>query len=91
MAGFVPVSHGLFAECYSKGGQLSHGCGHGKGWESPFAFQTVGCFQLHIKKKKKRQQEATCDKGQLLVGCGGEWVWKDRDGQNKVLTAFDRE
>lgn len=53
MAGFVPVSHGLFAECYSKGGQLSHGCGHGKGWESPFAFQTVGCFQLHIKKKRK--------------------------------------
>jgi len=54
MVGSLPVSHGLFAECYSKGGQLSPGCRGGKGWQSPFAFQTVVCHQLHIKQKKKK-------------------------------------
>lgn len=28
--GSLPISHGLFAECYSKGGQCSPGCEGGK-------------------------------------------------------------
>ena len=52
--GSLPFSHGLFAELYAKGGQFSPGCRGGKGWESPFAFQTAGCCQLHIEKEEKK-------------------------------------
>lgn len=31
MMGSLPIPYGLFAECHSKGGQLSAGCRGGKG------------------------------------------------------------
>lgn len=53
MVGSLPVSHGLFVEHYSKGGQLSPRGRDGKGQESLFAFSTVECCQLCVEKKEK--------------------------------------
>lgn len=75
MVGSLPIPHGLFAECHSKGGQLSPGCRGGKCCESPFAFQTESWSSTasHLKRRKSRSPLVTkvgCQWAVVEDGCG---------------------
>lgn len=85
----LPVSHGWLAECCSKKlGSSLLDVEVGRAGSHRLSFRQRGVTSF-MSKKKKRKQESTHDKGWLLVGCGGGWVWKGGDVQKKVLMAFD--